>query len=83
MATTKTPTECERSADESMPDQATPWRARPYALTIFGPDDKLVTVVELTEDQADKIGRACWPDDTDGVGEYPVQYVYLSPQNGE
>ena len=60
------------------------WRQRGYCLTVFGPDDRLVTCVDLTEDQADAIGRACWPgDDVDGVGEYPLQFVYLSPTNGE
>jgi hypothetical protein len=62
------------------------WRQRGYCLTIFGPADRLVTCVDLSEEQAEAIGLAFYPgEEIDGVGEYPIDgsRVYLSPTDGD
>ncbi len=62
--------------------QTTVWRRRRYRLMIFGADDVMKVCVPLTPEQADAIGSAMAPADSDGIGDYPIDpagYVCIGP----
>lgn len=62
-------------------EQSTVWRQRHYSLTVFGSDDRLVTCVDLTEEQAEQIGKSFYPGDgVEGVGEYRLDLAIVRSQ---